>query len=200
MSSYLSIDLDFWNGIGFNDDNHVAWTYLDEIASICRAKRIPIIAVMNHQQLLGPVNKSGADTLINIDRHSDLTDPTETDILECGSWATFVAFRKTGHYRWIQSGHVSSGECNGDHPIFRANGKHNLSRTDWESIQRIGTDTPPPPKKIMKNVVSVGVVLSPSFCDRELEPIFHQWRRDWKIPYRKGTRNEWAARRTLSPK
>ena len=197
MSCYLSIDIDYWN-YALNRTRK-AKAYLDKIALLSRAKGIPIQAMMNHHQMLPLVNKSGATTLINIDTHSDLADDT-VEQLNVGTWVSYVKQRRQSHYHWIHGGPLEDGECNSEDPIFPRRGKPHLDLTDWGTLQRTQLDTPPRPERVMRDVVAVGVVLSPSYCMWDLEPVFHSWRKDWEISYLRGVKNERLVRRTLSPK
>ena len=76
--TYLSIDSDFWS----NPD-----IFLEQLELLMKFAlgSIPIIAVMNHQQMLDDVNLSKARKLINIDEHSDL-DGVDVDWLSCATW------------------------------------------------------------------------------------------------------------------
>jgi len=105
MKIYLSIDLDFWNQ-GSHSYPHMK-RFLREAISYVPRKRL--FVVDSHEKLISSVNRSGCDTLINIDWHSDLSnrlDPSfkdnpEYNKVNCGSWASFIKWRKDGIYTWI---------------------------------------------------------------------------------------------------
>lgn len=190
-SVYLSIDIDYW--LNRANSERIASSYLDKVALSCAAHSVPLRAVMNHHQMLPLVDASGADTLVNIDMHSDLADSTVRD-LNCGTFVSYVSWRRTGHYHWIQGDVIRDGECNPNDPIWSRNGRHNVGITDWASLQRTFTQTAPDPLTLIgvrsPRCVGVGVCLSPSYCGWDLEQVFHAWRKRWNVPYRKGRRDE----------
>lgn len=104
MQTYLSIDLDFWNQ-GRKSFPHMR-KFLRQAKDSVSSKNLLIVD--SHEELLPHVNESGCDNLINVDWHSDISnrfDPTRREKawkdLNCGTWVTFVKFRRTGMFTWI---------------------------------------------------------------------------------------------------
>lgn len=184
MKKYLSIDMDFWNDLS----KDVVESDIDKILCVAKKRNIPMIAVMNHHQLTNIVSSSNARLLLNIDRHSDLCDTT-IDTFECGSWVSYVKWRKEGKYVWMHSNHRIYGECNGGNPIFLDNSIR-WSLSDWKHLSRKNVDSIPSVNSLLFNCVGVGLVLSPEFVDFEFEPIFKKMVKKYNIPYVKGRRNE----------
>ena len=184
MSTYLSVDIDYWT---------VAETAELQLTLMLRAMqgKVPIIAVMNHQQLLPEVNASGADTLVNIDEHSDLTD-RYTTFLDCGSWVSYVKWRKTGRYLWVRPNRSPAiGACNGSDGWDSA--------TDWD---RTNTRYVDPGKmsieKYLPDCVGIGICMSPDYATAPVIRVFKDLVKLYDLPYRKGRVKE-VHRRRLAP-
>lgn len=187
MKTYLSIDIDFWN----DEDPWVLWRDLNKIILRAYESRpfIPVHAVMNHQQLTPLVSKSGAKKLVNIDMHSDLAD-TNVRYFECGTWVSYVDWRKKGEYLWIYRHDLDDGECNGDNPIFHCDNRARQKISDWKKVACKRVQQLPPMKQILDGVIQIGISLSPSWRDRDFEDVFQTLIHYWRIPYTKGRRNE----------
>ena len=186
---YLSIDIDFWR------KPDVARESLNKIFS--RLPRdVSKIAVMNHQQMEWFVSQSDARTLVNIDTHSDITHTNINDF-NCGTWVSYVLWRKEGSYIWYRSNpSTEAGNCN-----TRLCAAWN-SGADWKVTQSahraqkfdFSTDLN------LSNVVGVGLCLSPTFngddcygvpCEGEtMEAVFRDIVKKYKLPYLKGWRFE----------
>jgi len=184
LRTYLSIDIDFWN------DLDAAERTLSKL--FLRRGDIPVRAVMNHQQLLPSINKSGADLLVNVDEHSDLTD-TDVNIFECGTWVSYVKWRTRGKYLWIrnQKG-VSHGSCNHGQKFWN-------SGSDW-----LTTNTVFEPQEVdlslyLRDCVGIGLCLSPSFCAFGAEDLFKMLVKAFHIPYKKGQADEYSNRQYRRP-
>ncbi len=194
--TFVSIDVDFWNPL-----NHTSLRpYLDQLVALCRGRHfIPIRAVTNHQQMLPLVNESGATKLVNLDTHSDLSDPHVTDEFNCGTWCSFVANRRESHYHWIHADSVQKGECNGDlEPIFRPRGvNHDL--TDWGHVTHERVRRAPNLDTLLCDASIVCVCSSPSYSYDGLLDQFHAWRKEHDIPYRKGRLDEHFGRKATPP-
>ena len=192
MKTYLSIDIDFWEDLSkdyLQKDLHRLVTELNK-------RQVPIIAVMNHQQLLPHVSESGARRLVNVDQHSDLADFI-VEKLDCGSWVSYVSWRKKGEYVWIRRHSLEAGECNGGDPIFRERGGVDKTLSDWKKLSTKRVRYLPPLKELLKGVVAAGICLSPSFIPSSsfqdvggFEKVFRRIVRQFKIPYKRGLRNE----------
>jgi len=95
MRTYLSIDLDYWNGLQRRS--------IDTCFGHVFQLGLPIWVAPFHHQLLPHINQCDYDTLINVDFHSDIAEqgwgqsPTE------GTWANFVKWRRHGTFIWRHS-------------------------------------------------------------------------------------------------
>ena len=182
MKTYLSIDMDFWNG----RTTEYVESDLDALLRELHQRNVPMIAVMNHQQLTNVISASSARVLINVDMHSDLAD-TGVDVFECGTWVSYVKWRKHGKYAWIHRHPAYEGECNSI-PIFAHGVKKHLS--DWKHITHNFVRKLPPVQELVSDCVGAGLVLSPSYVYEEYEPIFRKLVQKYNIPYKRGRRNE----------
>lgn len=150
MSTYLSIDIDFWNK---NRD----YEHLRNFLELVRASSSNISIVDSHEQLKDHVNRSNCSTLINVDYHSDIYDiknPVYKDeTFNCGTWVNFVDFRYKGKFVWIHphpSNRISNGYCHGEGNPFlnpRISGWNNVCKIhskypeehiDWGDIMAVG--------------------------------------------------------------
>jgi len=188
MRTYVSIDLDFFNGMSPD----VVESTLDNFFASALRRRVPMVAVMNHQQLTRFVDESCAKKLINIDMHADIVD-SDVQEFNCGTWISFVRWRHRGHYHWVHRHSVGDGECSWADPIFM--GLHNQPRTrghitDWKRVSRRKVVGFPYSRTLLSNCVSVGFVLSPYYVDAELEPVFRTLVKRYQMRYIRGIRNE----------
>lgn len=191
MKCFLSIDTDYWTS------PNKAYIALNSLFGYLQNHPTPTIAVMNHQQLLGYVNDSKSDLLINVDTHADIAaeDQFLTE-LNCGTWLSFVKWRKQADYLWVRSGYIWQGNCNG------VAGERWNRGHGWNSAKT---------KKMPENLdlvdlvkdyelTGVGLVLSPDYIvDGELEEVFRYVISRYNLLYRKGRRNENYARK-VKPK
>ena len=176
MRTYLSIDLDFWN------DLNAADITLSRL--LLRRGDIPAIAVMNHQQLLQSINRSGADFLVNVDEHSDLTN-TDVNIFTCGTWVSYVKWRTQGQYLWVRNQQgTNHGNCNHGQKSWNTG-------SDWYSTNTIFATQEVDLRQYLKDCVGIGLCLSPSFCVFGAEDLFKMLVKAFHIPYRKGQANEY---------
>lgn len=184
MKTYLSIDIDFWNDL---DAAEVTLCKL-----LLQRGEVPISAVMNHQQLLSSVNDSGADLLVNVDEHSDLTDSGVT-IFECGSWVSYVEWRHYGRYLWVRNvQNTSRGSCNLGQKVWNAG-------SDWMSTTTIFKKQEVDLCPYLQDCVGIGLCLSPSFCVCGAEDLFQMLIKKFSIPYQSGQSNEFLNRQYLRP-
>jgi hypothetical protein len=176
MRTYLSIDIDFWNNL------EAAERVLTKL--LLRRGDIPTIAVMNHQQLLPMVNESNADVLVNIDEHSDLCD-TSVSRFECGSWVSYVKWRKNGKYVWLRNNHgTAKGNCNHD-----ASGWD--SGTDWLVTKSYFRGQWTDLCKYLPDCVGIGLCMSPSFSVCGAPELFRMLVKAFDLPYKRGRSKEW---------
>ncbi len=89
MKTYLSIDLDYFNG---RDESLV--TFFDKVLRQYITPKI----VRYHHELLPHIDASGCTKLINIDFHSDLCESCYE--LNEGTWVNYVRWRTKGLYEW----------------------------------------------------------------------------------------------------
>jgi hypothetical protein len=105
MSTYLSIDLDYWSCDETSNDVNSFFNKLAELD-------LSLFVVPHHHQLLSDINNSDCNRLINIDYHSDLADyvnPSK-ERLDEGTWGNFINFRNKGEFVWI----YPHKDCYGD--------------------------------------------------------------------------------------
>lgn len=159
--SYLSIDLDYWSEEVDDTDSFYFFERVFDLG-------LPILVVESHEQLLDHVNKSGADTLYNVDYHSDFTgfenkNEAKTDMeedAEDGTWINYVDWRWEGTVHWMYPKEIcygSSQDSNrdglgvcwtepGQNPFKKSTynqWKHikksvGYSEIDWDSIVTVG--------------------------------------------------------------
>ena len=186
-SIYLSIDMDFWTDPAQAERCLVK--FLDG-----RGKT-PTIAVMNHQQLLPYVDKSRARTLVNVDYHSDLHE-ANTQEFHCGSWVSFVKWRKQGRYLWVrQTVNSSQGSCN--HKGFGPNWNSN---TDWLSAQTVRCACRPDLCKYLPKCVGIGLCRSPAYAEEPLQNLYFRLLKKYRIQYIVGDLTENVTEHRRPPK
>lgn len=210
MASYLSIDMDYFNPCFITEpskdypyvhsdfypyvvENKVEMDVEEELRRLlCRAinRGIPVLAVMNHQQLLADVNASNATTLINLDTHADL-HWEYTNVLDCGSWVSFVTWRHQGTYSWVRMQQsIEDGNCNGK---LKWNGD-----TDWKKTKAT-LHTTSIKSFLRRDCVGIGLCLSPHYVKPSGLRIFREMVSEFKIPYKKGRIKEELVGRELRP-
>jgi len=128
MKTYLSIDLDYWNGLPRQSIN----AFFSRVFQL----KLPIWVAPFHHQLLPHINRNPCDQLINVDYHSDIA--TLANNLQCteGTWANFVKWRIGGAFTWrhpSNKSHPASGYC---HDIEERNPFENPARTGWRVCQK----------------------------------------------------------------
>jgi hypothetical protein len=191
MTTFLSIDMDYWNDL--EDNAEIALENLNLILKSCNTSNIPLSAVMNHNQMLPLVNKSNTNQLINIDYHSDLAT-NDVSELNCGTWVSYVKNRKKSKYKWLHCSYYSFGDCNGSYPIFKGISKiekkfENEARVDWFKYSHREIDiTVFDYKKIFnkESVKQVCLCLSPAYTDTEIQKVFTKWRKSNNIDFTRG--------------
>ena len=190
MKKYVSVDLDFWNDCHPHDVEND----LNRLFSLARKKGIPIVAVMNHQQLLRYVDASKARELINLDTHSDLGCVDTVDEFNCGTWIAYVRWRHRGIYRWLHRKTVNDGECAWERPIFMnehcTRVRTRPENTDWKKVTHRRVKKMPNISDLLKDCVEMGFVMSPAYSDYDFEEVFRKTLKKFDIPYKKGRRDE----------
>jgi hypothetical protein len=180
------MDVDYWS------NPNVAEKSLTSLLKAATKKRIPMLAVMNHQQLLSDVNDSGAQRLVNVDEHSDLVD-ADCEDLNCGTWVSYVRWRRQGKYLWLRNrDRLTIGNCNRGKPRWN-------SGSDWGK-----TETRYPGKSLrllplLRDCVGVGLCLSPEFSNEKIHVVFRELIDQFRIPYKKGRISESNVSRKLRP-
>lgn len=196
MKRFVSIDVDYWAFGKYNADGPAPFwpsvpleRYLNQVTELARQKGIPISCVMNHNQMLEKVCKSNADQLFNIDSHSDLCSK-DVEVLNCGTWISYVSWRKQGEYVWFTPQHCkSSGDCCGYGAIF-GDDYMRPSLSDWKSIKQELSAILPSPEELLADAVEVCVCMSPAYSEPEQIQIFNRWRKNHQVPYTKGVLDE----------
>jgi len=157
--SYLSIDLDFWKEYR---DSRSSTSFFNKVFAL----NVPMLFVIEHEELLNDINSSKADVLYNIDYHSDICSDNEIEVDDNptdGTWVNYISWRNKGKYCWICP---SLNECytnqNGtccwisDSDPFKYK-----KESGWKSIevtQKLKTID-------WRTITNVGVCLSPCFLD-----------------------------------
>ena len=184
MRTYVSIDIDFFNGTPAKE----VMSVLDQFFYEVKSRKIPVVAVMNHQQLTRFVGASTARTLINVDQHADIATK-ECSEFNCGTWVSYIPWSHIGHYHWVHRHRVAEGECSWDNPIFMG-GRTRGHVTSWKRVSRRKVTNFPQVKNLLKDCVGVGFVLSPDFSDEDFEEVFRALMSKYNMQYVKGVRNE----------
>ena len=192
MSTYLSLDLDFFNASGRSAEPlflGLVEYNLERVAEFVKRRKIPCVAVMNHQQMLRFVDQSGCDTLLNVDTHSDLAEAS-IDALSCGTWVSYVKWRKTGQYIWHHGYTAYRGDCSGGANLFCPRPRHKRGQmSGWRDVHHKKTTRMPP---LGNDIKAVGVCLSPCYVDfpEETGELLRDWYDRHRIPYVKGRLDE----------
>jgi hypothetical protein len=199
-TAYLSIDMDFFNGLKpnkvFDVLDQLFWYVVYMTPLTLWNTKGPVIAVQNHQQLLQHANERPSGVLINVDQHSDMQESKTISELHCGNWVNFVKWRKNADYLWVRSREICWGNCNGCSNLVRWNSDHQWREA--KTVRRSSNILDP----LIKNYVltGVGLCLSPDYVFSDLEPVFYKIVKKYQIPYKRGRRNEDFGRKTTLPK
>lgn len=157
--AYLSIDLDFWKE---HCDSRSSTNFFNKVFAL----NVPMLFVIEHEELLKDINKSKTNVLYNVDYHSDLCSNNELKKNEKptdGSWVNYVTWQKKGEYYWICPSYEmcyeeQNGTCCGTKGLDPF--KHKKEST-WKSIevtQKLNTID-------WRTIKKIGVCLSPCFLD-----------------------------------
>lgn len=174
---FLSIDIDYWH------DPQIASKNIDKVLRFVNRRKIPAHVVMNHQQMLRFVDESKARTVINLDQHSDIHSK-DTDYLDCGSWLSYVKWRKHGKYIWARNYQKTEyGNCNWRH--FNWDGD-----LDWAEAKSdfFNPKTFDIKELLTQNVSDVCICLSPGYTPKDVYTELYS--KLMALPYLKGRLNE----------
>jgi len=147
MSTYLSIDLDYWS---FYTQRSAVTAFFNKVFGL----GVPLLVVGSHEQLLSDVDKSGCTHLENIDYHSDLVGEEGCGAAPIdGSWLSHVRWRSKGSLLWrcpdlMQCFTLGQGCCHGrgKDPLRdpsatgwkRVGVVEGLRRLPWSDVARVG--------------------------------------------------------------
>lgn len=166
---FLSVDIDFWRF------NVPARHCLTNLFKACGT--IPVIAVNSHEQMLGAVNASGANHLINVDEHDDnYWGRTETPGLNDGNWIAHVSWRKLGTFTWVSS-----------YPDVQNHNTHYHKeswdyKSQWSTNELVCADQYIDLGQYLKNCVGIGVCLSPGYAPTSVQEILKELTLRYGIP------------------
>jgi hypothetical protein len=191
MTNYLTVDMDYWNIGSKERAKNQMVAMLDKAYRL----KVPVIAVMNHQQLLNEVNNAGLKGvrhLINVDEHSDVSG-VPLNSLNCGTWVSYVKWRQFGQYTWYRNSRdFRSGNCN-----ISSRWNENV---EWEIVESVYQRNLNVVSLLTKNCVELGICLSPTFTFPFGKKLFKDLVRDYNIVYKKGRWNEWFERKVQPPR
>jgi hypothetical protein len=188
--TFLSVDMDFFD----YREPRLTTEFLESLLSL----KVPVTAVMNHQQMLRIVNDSPSRYLLNMDLHSDLQANWLATSLHCGSWVSYVKWAPSGTYHWWDCSETH-GDCSVEDYIFYK-GKSFVTKTSstrWKDIRYTYSLKNPNLSNI--NIIEVAVCMSPSYSHPAVIPIFRQWVVSNGIRYIKGRKKENHARNVSLP-
>jgi len=196
-TAYVSIDIDYW---AWSRSGKVCFEALQKfLCDVYNNSKAPVVAVMNHQQLVPDVNRHQADILINIDTHADIGYEDGVRTLHCGDWVNFIKWRRQADYLWVRPGPIYRGNCQQEHHgggggILQLRGTWNLGH-GWWSAKTIKREQKLDISSLLRSldithISGVGLCLSPDFIGEHEEDAFRKVVDLFKIPYTKGRRNE----------
>lgn len=169
MTSYLSVDLDYW-GMQQTDVHSSITKFLDKCISI----KVPIKVYDTHEHILNQLNRYKVDHLYQIDFHSDVCE-SDVDELSEGTWANFYKYREECVFEWRYPSFKRCfqekwGRCDASQhddyegpwpknlfPYKKIIRKQGLSSIDWSSI------------------VAIGISVSREWYDDEIEYVFEEY-------------------------
>lgn len=177
---FLSIDIDFWRL------NVPARECLTTLFKRCRD--IPLLAVTSHEQLLGVVDRSGANHLVNVDEHDDLVN-LKKEVTD-GNWVGHVSWKGSGTYTWVGSYDQPLNFNTHPRGLVRAD---RLGRVDlalnppsspwdegsgWQKTAFVHADQYVDLCQYLANCVGIGVCLSPGYTPLRVQGILQQLTRE----------------------
>jgi hypothetical protein len=181
---FLSIDLDFWH---LNLPARECLTLLFK-----RCRDIPLLAVTSHEQLLGAVDQSGANHLVNVDEHDDLVNLKEG--LSDGNWVGRVRWKGSGTYTWVGSYDQPLNFNTHPRGLVRADrlGRVDLAlspqdkpwdhRSGWQKTVFTHAEQYVDLCQYLTDCVGIGLCLSPGYAPLKVQEILQQLTRDHGVP------------------
>ena len=174
MSTFLSIDIDYWDG---KKAIRQMTGFMKKVFDL----DVPIQVKIDHHELLPFIKKSECRNIINVDAHSDLADfPQKSGSLRikmdlnCGTWATHVPEKQKEKFIWIYPEKTcyeyehcgvdgkyvtrGSGRCDMLKNPFLGNSK---KLCGWEKIEKRLAKLPT--NSELKEVSHVGICISPDY-------------------------------------
>lgn len=175
MTSYLSIDLDYFAMEG-TEDYKSADKFLKKVLNL----KLPIFVCKYHDEILEDLNDIKVDNIYQIDYHSDITiEPVVAADFNEGTWANFYQYKKQCTYEWR-------------YPDVELCFRQGKGRCDWHTFDK-ENDTPVEKwspkdmgyKKVVRlqglngldwsSIISVGISLSPNWCMPEIDVIYDKY-------------------------
>jgi len=166
LSTYLSVDLDFWSQ---HNDTKSATRFFRRVQGL----NVPVTFFIEHDEMVQDIKKVKELTpLYNVDYHSDIIAHKERgDYAEDYNWANFIPGSKKADYTWILPNrkcyNLYEGLCHGDgiDPFDEP------EKSGWKSCT---VDTMS--KINWKNIVRVGVCISPIYITvKTVAPVLRKY-------------------------
>lgn len=184
--TYLTIDLDFWNG----RDLDLVW--LNKVAALDVKK----FAVIHHHHIIRHANVTSCSRLINVDYHSDIGEDEKGLRLSCGTWGNFIKWAKRGRYIWIYPDDESVENyllrdsfgrftpCSGDGTCYREHSPFSKSNkyTKW-GLGKVTRRLEQTPRIDLSRVAYVAFCQSPDYSNSELIEPFNRFLSENNIPW-----------------
>lgn len=192
-SVFLSVDFDFWNYCPNNFYQDISF-----LIQLGKKYKIPITAVTNHQQMLRYIDKDKARVLINLDTHNDIITK-DSNIFDCGSWVSYVKWRKDGTYLWIHAGPVCEGDVSafrgGNFYDFRDPLRIDYTHTDWKLLKRIPASLyrlkmSSILKRYLSQISFISFCVSPAYTEMDLQKLGKALLKTKDIPILRGRKDE----------
>jgi hypothetical protein len=180
-SIYLSIDIDYWQGMSWTKD---VLPFLQQV----RELDVPTHAALHHHHLLQHVTRHPTPMLINMDTHSDVIEVEDLRTAcgsgrklecHCGDWLNFVPGCQHKILKWLHHPDVEPSPCGrgylgdelGDIPTEEAR------VLGW---RKVTIDMGLPTDEQLRRVQAVGVCLSPDYHmgGREWDECYRDWVKD----------------------
>ena len=182
MSTYLSIDFDYWSfGTAENYQHMINYSKLI-------LENVPQIDfVVHHRDIIKYINSGNYDKIINVDYHADLCDcfnnkKREGIKLNDGTWGNFIKDRSNKEFLWI----YPDKSCYHPFDLFRSAGRCDSKKNPFGrnckeicGYQKASTSYRKLPKeKELKTIERAGFCFSPKWCDQDQLPIIEQFVRE----------------------